>query len=661
VSKLLQDEELNSYRDLVQAPGYFEEGFTWRAILGTLFVALVMLPAAMYMHLMIGGGIGPAAQWVTVILFLEMAKRARSFLRPAEIYILFGLIGVIVGHSPAEGFFWRQYLVQSDAVQSFGLTDQFPSWYAPSNPAVLDQRTFFHAAWVIPLLILFLQQVVDRLDSMVLGYGLFRIASDVERLPFPMATMGASGILAVTEDATDRQGWRWRCFSLASAMGMVFGFIYVGIPTITSTFMDTPFQILPIPWLETSPLTEKWFPATATGFCFDAGNFFVGMALPFFAVVGAFVGMIITLILNPYLYDWGILKTWQPGETTVQILFENNLDFYLSFGIGISLTIFILGVYQIIQGLRMKKVTILDGAPKTMQAAPTRGVRRGDIRPVFIIGMYLFSSTFYILLCGILLDWRFSGHYFLVVLLFFALVYIPLISYVTARLEGLAGQVLALPMIREIAFILSRYKGIEIWLLPVPLTANYGVATVNYRIAELVGCSFRSYWKTIVVVPVIFLCSLIYGNFIWSLDPIPSAPYPFAMEMWDLHARNQLLTISATNDGFSPFMFALRWQHITLGAVAGLGTYMLLAFFGLPILLLYGTVKGLGQSTPQMLITQFAGALFGRFVMETRFGTKRWRQYTLVLSAGFSCGTGLMMMLATGVKFLKSAVFHAPF
>jgi len=213
MSRLLRDKELNQYRDLVKPPGHFDEGFNWKTVLGTVFVGLVMLPASMYMHLMIGeASLGPAAQWVTVILFLEMAKRARSFLKPAEIFILMGMIMTFVGTTPVEGFFWRQYLVQSDAVRSFGLSGEFPSWFAPQDQSVLDQRTFFHTAWIVPLLILFTNMVVNKVDSLILGYGLFRVASDIERLPFPMAPMRAVGILALADSASGREGWRWRCF-----------------------------------------------------------------------------------------------------------------------------------------------------------------------------------------------------------------------------------------------------------------------------------------------------------------------------------------------------------------------------------------------------------------------------------------------------------------
>ncbi len=657
----LADRELQQYRDLVKAPGTWDDGFSWRTLLGAVFVGLLMLPASMYMSLAIGEGIGPAAKWVTVILFLEVAKRARSSLKPAEIFILFAMVGTLVG-SPMQSFFWNQFLVQSEAARGFGLTDSFPTWFAPSDPAVLDKRSFFMWEWFVPIVLLFISQVIGRIDSLVLGYGLFRVTSDIEKLPFPMAPMGAAGVTALSENLTGNEGWRWRCFSIGAAFGLVFGFIYAGVPVISTALgMNAPLQILPLPWLETSTTTQDLLPATPTGISFDLGNFFLGMALPFFGVVGAALALVITCIANPLLFKYHVLTSWKPGMSTTEILYNNSVDFYLSFGIGLALAVAGIGIWQCLATLRRGREPSFDRA--TVVAAPARPSRaRGDIRTPLIIATYLASSTFYILLCGFLLHWDFRGSRLLWVLLFFAFIYTPLVSYVTARLEGLAGQALDLPYIREAAFIFSGFHGIEIWLLPIPMRNFGGEDTVNYRIAELVGCSFRSIWKmTLVVTPLVFALSVLYGQFIWSLGPIPGPQYPYAQQLWELNARQQCLVYTATTGGFSPFMEAVKPGIIAAGGVIGVATYAGLSAFGLPVLLLYGVVKGLGGSIPQYLLLQLVGALFGRYVLERRFGSERWRGYAPVLFAGYSCGAGLATAFAVGVKFLSASVFQLSF
>ena len=78
------------------------------------------------------------------------------------------------------------------------------------------------------------------------------------------------------------------------------------------------------------------------------------------------------------------------------------------------------------------------------------------------------------------------------------------------------------------------------------------------------------------------------------------------------------------------------------------------------MLLVYGVIRGLDQSTPMVILPQFLGALLGRHYFEKRFG-ERWRQYIVVFFAGYSCGVGLVMMLALGVVFMTKSVFQGQY
>ena len=86
---MYEDKELQEYRDLLTTPDHFEEGFDWKTIVGSIFIGFLMMPGSMYLQLVIGTGIGPAARWVTIILFAEMAKRSYTELKQQEIFILF--------------------------------------------------------------------------------------------------------------------------------------------------------------------------------------------------------------------------------------------------------------------------------------------------------------------------------------------------------------------------------------------------------------------------------------------------------------------------------------------------------------------------------------------------------------------------------------------
>ena len=78
--------ELEEYRALLEPPDRFEEGFTVRTIIGVLFISLIMTPGEMFLGLYAGIDIGVAAQWVTVILFIEISKRSFTSLKRQEIY-----------------------------------------------------------------------------------------------------------------------------------------------------------------------------------------------------------------------------------------------------------------------------------------------------------------------------------------------------------------------------------------------------------------------------------------------------------------------------------------------------------------------------------------------------------------------------------------------
>ncbi len=646
-----EDRELQEYRDLLQAPSAFEEGFDWKTVVGAVFIGFLMMPGSMYLQLVIGTGIGPAARWVTIILFAELAKRAYSELKQQEIFLLYYMAGAAL-HTPFQGLLWNQYLVQSDAARMLGLVELIPAWVAPplDSPALLE-RSLFHRDWLVPILLLIGTQIITRIDQFGLGYALYRITSDVEKLPFPMAPVAALGTMALAESREEREtGWKWRVFAIGGMIGLLFGGVYVLLPALSGLIFTEPVRLIPIPWVELSQHTEAWLPAVATGIQLDLGLLFVGMVLPFWAVMGGLGGLLITLIANPILHRHGILQRWHPGMRTVETVFANNFDFYLSFGIGLGLAIGLIGFWHVAKSFRGGGA----GSRGRLQDLFRPPPGRGDIPFWISIAIYLFSTVSYILLCV----WLVPG-FPVIFFLLYGFLYTPILSYITARMEGIAGQFVSLPLVREASFIAGAkyfgYQGIEIWYAPIPIH-NYGGATVGFREIELTGTSIRGIIKSeIVVFPVVMVASLLFSQFLWQLAPIPSAAYPFAQELWHLQALNQLLMQTSTLEGDSPFFQALNWAFVGAGTVLGVATYGVLSLFGLPVMLVYGLVRGLGQSTPHGLLLEVAGALLGRFLFLRRYGA-RWRQYAPVLLAGFSCGMGLTGMFAMGVTLIHKSL-----
>jgi hypothetical protein len=509
---------------------------------------------------------------------------------------------------------------------------------------------------------------MGRLNGTILTYGLFRIASDIEKLPFPMAPIGASGIMALAEQQEEEgaggtekpENWRWRIVSIGGIMGLSFGAIYLALPALSSAVLNQPITILPIPFVELTNKTSDYLPAVATGINLNMGLLITGMAMPFFAILGSFIGLVLTVIVNPILYKQQILTTWSPGDVTPKTLFVNQLDFYFSFTIGLSLAIAAAGIWQVIRNMRanakLRKKQRELRIQIEAEAITPKG--RGDFPAIFIVLTYALTSVSYILLSGYLIDWH-PG--VMKVLLFFAFIYTPVISYVTARLEGLAGQVVVIPMVREAAFILSGYTGgVKIWFLPTPIH-DYGKGTVEYRQAELTGTSFWSKWKAeLILIPIVMLASIFFAQFIWSLGPIPGPEYPYTEVMWEQQAANKCIMYSATLGRFSTFERAFDWHYLLMGSGFGVAMFAIMWPLHLPILMIYGIVRGLGQTLPHQIIPEIVGAVLGRYYFQRKLG-KKWRPYILVVAAGFHCGMGLITVLSVGLNFLAKSVIKIPF
>jgi hypothetical protein len=514
---------------------------------------------------------------------------------------------------------------------------------------------------------------------MVLGYGLFRLTSDIEKLPFPMAPVGAQGVLALSEEQDDDrstdtddagdasakpESWRWRVFSIGSVIGLIFGFIYLGIPTVTGALLGRPITILPLPFKDFTQQTASVLPATPMAVAMDLGMVLLGMVLPYWAMVGTFAGFLVTVALNPILHSpaVGVLRTWNPGDNMQTTFYKNQIDFYFSFAVGIGLAVAVAGFVSVGKALRRAKQERQTGTLSSQKLAISVPAGRGDIAPLLIFAVYLVVTSLYIGVSMYLLEIADGRIYWPVVwvMAFYALIYTPIVSYVTARLEGVAGEVLNIPFVREATFILSGYRGVAIWFLPIPLH-NYGQMTVFYRQCELTGTSFRSIWKSeILLTPIIVGGSLLFAHFIWGLGPIPSAQYLFAQQWWEVTAANQAVVYSSTLGGFTEFEKAFNLKYILAGAGVGGVLFAGLSWLGAPVFFIYGIVRGLNQTLPFVIIPQFIGALIGRFYFRKRFGAL-WLKYVTVLFAGFSCGVGLIGTLGIGLTFISKSVFTLPY
>ena len=281
---------------------------------------------------------------------------------------------------------------------------------------------------------------------------------------------------------------------------------------------------------------------------------------------------------------------------------------------------------------------------------------RGDIPITLALLFYVVSTTWTIMLCHMLVP-KFP----LWILIAFGFGYTPLMSYITARMTGLTGIAQgSFPNVREASFVLSGYKGVDIWLAPIPL-GDHGGGSQGFRSAELTGTKFTSIFKSqLFVIPVALVCSLLFWSLLWRMGQIPSATYPYAQKFWPMGAFQWCLWATATTSGSAFFLTAIKWGVIACGTVFALATFWVLRLIGAPTIFLYGVIGGMGQN-PMVAIPQFGAALIGRFYFAKKFGKDEWRKRTPVLAAGFACGYGLVGMATVAIALVSKAVVQLPF
>lgn len=664
-----EDQEFREFRDLMTPPKKFADGFNSGTVLMGLFVGLVMAPASVYMNLVAGLTMGAAAQWVTVLLYVEIARRAFKKLKRPEIFVLFYMCGAAMAAAgQGQGWLWRQFLAQSEELRKLGLIEHIPAWFAPTDPAILSQQSFFMMPWLVPVGIGALMMLIQRIDHFGLGYVMFRLTTDVEELPFPMAPVGAAGMMALADASDDKETWRYRVFAMGAAVGIAFGLLYVGIPAITGSFLAQPIRLIPIPFVDLTSYTQNLLPAHPVMISMDLGMVISGMVMPFWAVMGSLFGMIFTMIANPVLQASGVLSGWEPGLSAIETTRSNLFDFYFSFGLGLSLAVALIGFHHMYKVFKHKKKEMDEmGRPQVSWRKllePKEG--RGDI-PIWIgLGIYLCSTTAYIVIAYYLVN-SLSGPLLaapfpLWLLLIYGFVYTPFMSYISARMEGIVGQQVAIPFVKEASFIFSGYKGAAIWFAPIPIQ-NYAAQVLQFRQTELTGTKFTSLIKAeLVTFPLMIVGTLLFAQFIWSLGPVPSEIFPFANEFWELNAYNQGLMWTATmpDAALSPFSEAFRFEYLGAGIGITVLVYSILARFNLPLFLVYGLIRGLDQAMPFMLVPTVIGAFIGRFMCRKWFG-ERWPQYRIVFAAGFGAGVGLITMLCLGIVFMNKSANVLPF
>jgi hypothetical protein len=478
----------------------------------------------------------------------------------------------------------------------------------------------------------------------------------VERLPFPLASVAASGATALAEAGNKEDSWRWKIFSTGTVLGLVFGAFYIAIPVLTGVAFGKALTLLPIPFLDLMSSTESVLPAAPFGLSLNLGSVLVGFVLPFPMVAGSFVSSIICQVgLNPIFYNMGLLPSWHPGMETIPTRITNQLNMWTSIGVGIQLAIAAIGIYVVVKGsIEAARGRNRENRGAWNEVPKGRGDSPGLLK--IAVGLWFLATALYIAFTAYLLP-----GFPLWLLITYGLVWTPINSFIAARMYGLISQDVSFPYLKELTIVKSGYPNIDVWYAPMPLH-DYGYLAQRFREVELTRTRFTSILKAeIVMFPIILIGGLLYWQFIWHSSPIPSPQYPFAQKMWQQHAATQAIWNQINKpDGAKWVLDALKPSVIGISGLVTLVLYGIMFFAKLPMLAFYGAAGG-ANALPHDTIPTFIGACFGRYYFSKRIGMEKWTMYAPVLLAGFACGTGLTSMGAIALALISKAVQPLPF
>lgn len=652
-----------------------ENGFTWRTVIGALFIAFVMLPGIIFMGLMIGEDMGTAADWVVIILFVEIARRSFLTLRKQELYILrytLSSLSSISGSVALGGgiFAWmvfNRYMRNSPEFANFGISHEVPDWWAPYGDAAF-QGGFLSRVWWPALTVTILTMILNKLTQLSLGFLAYKVTVDVEKLPFPLAPIQAEGAIALAESSQDKdkKSFRQYCFSIGAMIGAVFGFFYAGIPILTGAFFGRPLQLIPIPFLDLTLVIENVLPGALFGITLNMGLLFTGFVLPWRIAVGMFFSSIFfKLLVNTVLQQTGNMPNWAPGKDAIQTQVADTLDFYLSFGIGTSFAVFAVGAFGMVKAIRgyakKKKGNVeASGGDGDIDLSKfwERNRDRGDPPTGLMLGIWVFSAICFVLLSNHLINGELQPGdkpFNILWLISFAFLWTPINTYINARMSGIAGQNVGVPFIFESAIFMSGYRKVNIWFAPLPLN-NYGHIADMFRVCELTRTKFTSIFKAeLFIFPLMLFASYIFWSYITGLGPIPSDNFPFVQRFWPMHAQMRALWASAMQEGQSLLLDALKPGIILGSFVVATTAFASFAWLGISAQYIYGVLAS-ANGYPHNAIVIFAGACLGRYVFAKKFGRERWQNFAPILAVGFGAGMGLVGMLSIAINFLWASI-----
>ncbi|RLF24742.1 MAG: hypothetical protein DRN15_02055 [Thermoprotei archaeon] len=632
-------------------------GLTWRSIMAIMYASLVFLPVAIYMQLVAGTTVLVAAAYITAILFSEFSRVLGAPLTKQELFIVYEMTLIAASAAVFTGMLFKGYLATSPmswsfVVQGRPLPEIVPSWWAPTHGSpVYKLRTLMHPDWALPILLACLQYgAFYLLEEIALSMFLAYLFIEVEKLPFPFASIDASMVTALSE----RRPGMLRVFAISAIPGLIIGGL-VFLPNI----MGTP--LVPLPWFDATFFTEKYMPGAMIGFGTDPSLIVTGFLVPFTSAFYMLIGSLAVWVFGNYFTlttfasafpEW--VAEYSKGMTIAAIYQRSLLRVWICPQIGFVLALATLVVLRTIKPIirAFKAFTKISLRAK---------VGAGYLPLPVIVGMYLagtLGSVFTFML--LVRDWPW-GYIWIPLALSLGFSFFQGLACV--RAIGETGYSIYFPYVWHISVYATGYSGFAAWEFPPVIGGSYvppvggAPSWVNMiKAAYLTETRPMDFFKALLITVIVYhIFSFIYVDFFWRMAPIPSIIYPFVQIQWPAMVIMEGAWITR-QIGVKAHLIMQSYAAMLGICIAG---ELASRYLGVPFSAV-GLVTGTAWLPPTM-IPVFIGSALSRFVFRRVFGRELWDEYRAVVVAGFLCGQSIIVGIGVAASLIARATWVWPY
>ena len=636
-----------------------KSGLTKKSLLVLLYSALLIAPMDMFLSLYVGasylstpvfGMVASPALFVTLITFTEIARYYGKPLTKQEIFIIYNLLGVSMTAVYFMGFVYQGYfrvcpIVRkiTDPLTGRTLYELLPYWYSPPESS-FHARMFFDPGWVPVVLLGLGFFVCYMLYEVGLGLLLSYAFVEVEKLPFPTASVDVNTIVVLSE----RELTRTRIFSLSTIVSIVWSIITFGTPSVrggTLGIRSGPLTFIDLtPWLNkyiqgpVFGVTLELFPYTFSWIWLDPAPV-ISMFIASYAIW--FFGNIFALKM-----PWKVFKEFQqeyrPGMTVELLMWRSWLWIWASFilgaGLGVATVALIRSRKYLISSLKslakIKRVSVTGYPPLWLIILAWIG---GGIGAVILIQMTLPNFPL----------WASIVFTFI----------LPFINAtVRARGRGEVGIGVSLPYMKESMILASGYEGFDVWLSHIYYWGwGMGDRAASYvyisKIAKLTQTKPLDYFKgLLIILPITWVVSFIATSLFWRMAPIPSEVFGLSTKRWPQQVLEQVFRM-------------LNYKKIYKLNLIGAGFIIFAiisavkAIVPIPYLDVMGLLAGL-SIPPYYSNALLIGYIIGNRIIRKHVGEDWWRNYRYTILAGFSAGYGIVAVIVGAITLITRSLWY---